>query len=156
MCISGRQCFTNFALRREKGLGSFLTKRKSKHSRFKIINVDFKVSNVWFAHYVCVNERLHLSWHEIFTHTGLQGDLLIKNLSQIDLFSAILYSYFNFCYQKSMSAEYLHRCILTVQQTAISLTHSLSSTWAHTEVIKLMYSGTYNNTNSETYWDLRK
>lgn len=96
--------------KREKGLDHFWQKRKSKQ-------ISFKINKCWLqsvkrvikcAHYVCVNERLHLSWPEIFTHTGLQGDLWIKNLSQIDLFSAILYSYFNFCYQKSISAEYLH------------------------------------------------
>lgn len=35
----------------------------------------------------------------------------------------------------------------------------LSSTWAHTEVIKRMYSGTYNNnkwTVSEIHWDLKE
>lgn len=41
--------------------------------------------------------------------------------------------------------------IVHVQQTAISLTRTLSPIWAHTEVIKRMFSGTYNNRNNELY-----
>lgn len=41
--------------------------------------------------------------------------------------------------------------IVHVQQTAISLRRTLSPIWAHTEVIKRMFSGTYNNRNNELY-----
>lgn len=53
------------------------------------------------ARYLCVKKRLHVSKAEALQKQFGKGDLRIKDLSQIDLFSLFCTVIFQFCYQKS-------------------------------------------------------
>lgn len=58
------------------------------------------------AHCVCGNKRLHISWPEVVTKAISRGDLRIKDLSQIDLFFAVLYSLLSKVHEREV--KYLH------------------------------------------------
>lgn len=73
-------------------------KEKSKH-----IN---KPRLIKCAHCVCGNKRLHISWPEVVTKAISRGDLRIKDLSQIDLFFAVLYSLLSKVHEREV--KYLH------------------------------------------------
>lgn len=63
---------------------------------------------------------------------------------------------FFFFYQKSTSVRYLQTPLYYIYNKHARL---LSPIWAHTEVIKRMYSGTYNDnkwTVSEIHWALKE
>lgn len=75
------------------------SKRKPKH-----------MNKPWLikcAHYLCCNKWLHISWPEVDTKAISQGDLRIKDLSQIDLFSAVCTVFF-LSKVREREVKYLH------------------------------------------------
>lgn len=170
-CVSKDDSAFDFCYLKKKKKKAWLFDQISKTIEITPTNPDSAVSNcgIKYANYLYIGQWLHLSWPRVVRKKCFEGgrgyeyirnQIFIPNRFILCVFVQLLFIiYWFFFLSKVHKCEVFTNSSIVLWQQARTPSLSLSRIWAHAEVIKHMYSGTYNDnmwTASEIHWVLKR